>query len=123
MEPTPFETAALHAAAVAHSGLSATSQRWRSATDEAERAVLEDVDRLATDLLGRWSLVVDEAWDLEPIEPAESMVSLATAARSAETALSDAWPDDEDWEPESTKYVVAFRQYVDQLERHGRQFA
>lgn len=120
MEATPFETAALHSAAVAHSGLSASAARWREATDPSERLVLEDVDRLATDILGRWAVVVDEALDLVPIEPADSIAELARAARAAETALADAVPDDDEWDPEATKYVVAVRQYADRLNRYGR---
>ena len=123
MEPTPFESAALQAAAVAHRGLAATRTRWRSTTDPIERGLLEDLDRVATDLMGRWALVVDEAWDLEPIGPAESIAALSAAARGADTALASAWADDDEWEPEPTKYVAAFRHYVEQLERHGREHA
>ena len=120
MEPTPFESAALNAAAVVYSGLSASAARWRESADPAERLVLEDIDRLATDILGRWALVVDEAFDLEPIEPAAAMPELALVARAAEGALTAALPDDDEWDPEATKYVVAVRQYADRLDRYGR---
>lgn len=48
------------------------------------------------------------------------MAALARAARAAETALADAVPDDDEWDPEATKYVVAVRQYADRLNRYGR---
>ena len=120
MEATPFEAAAVHIAAVAHSGLPASATRWRETTDQAEQLDLEDIDRLATDILGRWAVVVDEALDIEPIEPADSIAELARAARAAEVALTEALPDDDEWDPEATKYVVVVRQYADRLNRYGR---
>ena len=119
MEPTAFEAAALHAAAVVHSGLPVTTATWRSTRDENEKASLEDLERIATDLLGRWTLVVDEALDLEPMTPAESMGSLAAAAREAEAALSETVDDDDDWDPDVVKYLVAVLQYADRLERYA----
>jgi hypothetical protein len=122
MEPTAFEAAALNAAAVVHSGLSATSTAWRASRDPAERLVLEDLDRIATDLLGRWAVVVDERLDFEPIAPATSLPALAGAARFAEETLVAASDvDEDDWDPEVTKYVAGFGHYVDRLSRYASQ--
>jgi hypothetical protein len=119
MEPTAFEAAALHAAAVVHSGLPVTTAAWRSTRDENEKVALEDLERIATDLLGRWTLVVNEDLDLEPMTPAESMGSLAAAAREAEVALSETVDGGDDWDPDVVKYLVAVLQYADRLERYA----
>jgi hypothetical protein len=122
MEPTAFEEAALNAAAVVHSGLAATATTWRASRDPAERLVLEDLDRIATDLLGRWAIVVDERLDFEPIAPAASLAVLANAARFAEQTLTAASEvESEEWDPEATKYVAGFGQYVDRLNRYAGQ--
>lgn len=124
MSPTALESAVLGATAAVHSGLAVTTRTWRDANNQDEQLAVEDLERIATDLLGTWIELVDEAFDLVPIEPADTMAELAERVRAAEQHLADVVDDDEqEWDPAAMKYLATLRHYAARLERHAGQQA